>query len=81
MMKKVQNKNVIQQFLNDLVGDHTQFAPGRHFYDKVGIKQKRWGQIYRNEKSPTLLELTNLAGYFEQHISVITDKRQLKLFS
>ena len=25
------------------------FKPGKSFYEKVGIRQKRWGQIYRGE--------------------------------
>jgi len=83
MPKKITENpiNIIHQFLADLFGDHTQFVPGKHFYKRTGIKQKRWGQLYRNEKSATIQELANLAGYFDQHISVITDKRQLKIFS
>jgi hypothetical protein len=73
--------NIIQQFLTYLVCDHSQFVPARHFYKRTGIKQKRWGQIYRNDKSPTIEELTNLAGYFEKKITVTTEKRQLTIFN
>lgn len=73
--------NIIQQFLTDLVGDHSQFVPARHFYKRTGIKQKRWGQIYRNDKSPTIEELTRLAAYFEKKITVTTEKRQLTIFN
>jgi hypothetical protein len=79
--KTASNTNIIQQFLTDLVGDHSQFVPARHFYKRTGIKQKRWGQIYRNDKSPTIEELTNLAGYFEKKITVTTEKRQLTIFN
>jgi hypothetical protein len=78
---KDQKVNIIHQFLSDLVGDHSQFIPGRHFYKRTGIKQKRWGQLYRNEKSATVQELANLAGYFDQHVTVSTAKRQLSIFS
>lgn len=83
MAKKrtTENTNIVQLFINDLFGDHNQFVPARHFYTRTGIKQKRWGQIYRNEKSPTLEELAHIAAYFDKHISVITEKRQLNLFS
>jgi hypothetical protein len=82
MPKKIQHPtNIIQIFLSDLVGDHSQFVPARHFYKRTGIKQKRWGQIYRNDKSPTIEELTNLAGYFEKKITVTTEKRQLTIFN
>ena len=82
MTKKIKELpiNIVHSFLSELFGDHSQFVPGRHFYNRTGIKQKRWGQIYRNEKSPTLQELANLAGYFDKHISVITEKRQLSFF-
>jgi hypothetical protein len=82
MAKKTKDQpvNIIHQFLSDLVGDHSQFNPGRHFYKRTGIRQKRWGQLYRNEKSPTIQELANLAGYFDQHITVSTAKRQLSIF-
>lgn len=82
MNKKFSNQpNIIQQFLNDLVGDHSQFVPSKHFYRHTGIKQRRWGLIYRNEKSPTIEELTNIAGYFEKSITVTTEKRQLTIFT
>jgi len=82
MAKKLKEQpiNIIHQFLSDLVGDHTQFNPGRHFYKRTGIRQKRWGQLYRNEKSPTIEELTNLAAYFDQSITVTTPKRQMTIF-
>jgi hypothetical protein len=35
--------------------------PDRPFYLKVGIKQKRWGQIIRGEKSPLLDELRSIS--------------------
>jgi len=79
--KPQQPTNIIQQFLTDLVGDHSQFVPTRHFYKRTGIKQKRWGLIYRNEKSPTIEELTNIAGYFGKKITVTTEKRQLTIFN
>ncbi len=82
MAKKIKGEpvNIIHQFLSDLLGDHTQFKPGRHFYRRTGIKQKSWGQLYRNEKSPTVQELANIAGYFDQHITVSTPKRQMTIF-
>jgi hypothetical protein len=81
-MKKLPTPtNIIQIFLSDLVGDHSQFVPNKHFYKRTGIKQKRWGLIYRNDKSPTIEELTRLAAYFEKKITVTTEKRQLTIFN
>ena len=75
----MESKNIIQEFLNDIIGDHRQFSPNEHFYKSTRIKCKRWGQIYRNEKSPTLQELYDISAYFKKALNVITDKRQLKI--
>jgi len=45
------------------------FNPTRAFYEKIGIKQKRFGQLYRKEISPTLDEITALAKYFNVNVS------------
>ena len=44
------------------------FKPGKSFYEKVGIRQKRWGQIYRGEISPNITELKSIAEFFEVDI-------------
>ncbi len=41
------------------------FHPDKSFYDAVCINQKRWGQIYRGDTSPTIEELRSIANYFE----------------
>jgi len=40
------------------------FKPNKSFYEKVGIKQKRWGQIYRGDTSPNIIELKSIAQFF-----------------
>ena len=40
------------------------FKPEKSFYEKVGINQKRWGQIYRGEASPSIIELKSIAQFF-----------------
>ena len=40
------------------------FKPTKLFYDKVGIKQRRWGQIYRGEVSPNIIEAKSIAQFF-----------------
>jgi hypothetical protein len=40
------------------------FKPKKSFYEKVGIKQKRWGQIYRGEVPPNIIELKSIALFF-----------------
>ena len=41
-----------------------QFNPNRSFYMSIGIRQKRFGAIIRNEKSPTTDELQKLSTFF-----------------
>lgn len=47
------------------------FIPDREFYNTVSINRKRWGQLYRGEKEPTVSELKAIAKYFEFEINQI----------
>ncbi len=40
------------------------FKPNKSFYEKTGINKKRWGQLYRGDKSPIQEELQSIANYF-----------------
>ncbi len=42
------------------------FKPTKEmFYRKVGINQKRYGQLLRGEKDPMITELKNLSNFFQ----------------
>lgn len=41
------------------------FTPERSFYEKIGIRQKRWGQLVRNERPATTEEILKVAKYFQ----------------
>lgn len=41
------------------------FRPDRRFYSKVGINQKRFGQLMRQEKPIYLFEAQRLSKFFE----------------
>ena len=63
------NKLTTQNSLNKIIADHEYkfggvWKPNRHFYQTVGIGQKRFGQILRNEVSPTIEETALLADFF-----------------
>ncbi len=45
------------------------FKPDKAFYETVGIKQKRWAQLYRGQAVPNLTEMQELAKYFEVPIT------------
>jgi len=40
------------------------FKPTREFYKRLGIGQKRFGMLLKNETSPTVTELQSLKDYF-----------------
>jgi transcriptional regulator with XRE-family HTH domain len=40
------------------------FKPNPEFYQSIGINRKRWAQLYRGEKEPTVPELKRIAHYF-----------------
>ncbi len=52
VIEKIEKRNLIT------------YKPTKEFYRKIGVKQKRWGQILRNEKQPDLMQLNNLSKFF-----------------
>jgi len=73
-------KNIIKEFLDDLICDWKQFKPKKDFYNATKINPHRWGQLMRNKKSPTYNEIKDIAKYFDAKIEVLLSKKQLKLF-
>lgn len=45
------------------------FRPNNHFYETVKINPKRWGQLYRGTKEPTITEAKSIAEFFEIKIT------------
>ena len=45
------------------------FKPTKNFYTYTSIRQKRWGQLIRNEVKPQFDELLKLAEYFKIDVS------------
>lgn len=56
-------KSKIAKIIDGTDNPMVRFKPQKEFYEKTGIKQKRFGAIYRGEKSPELTELERLANY------------------
>lgn len=65
---------MIKQFIESKESKGFIFKPNGQFYSEVGINRKRWGQLYRGEKDPTLNELRNIAKYFEIEISSLIEE-------
>ena len=56
--------NKIANLIQEKENSNFKFIPDANFYKHIEIGRKRWGQILRNEKSPTLEELKRIAIYF-----------------
>jgi len=57
--------NKIQYYIKEIEKNFLiNFKPTRDFYKKVGIGQKRFGMLLKNETSATIDELENLKSYF-----------------
>lgn len=52
----------------------TKFRPNRQFYEYVGINQKRFGDIVRNNGKMNVAELISLAKFFEIPVSDLLPK-------
>jgi hypothetical protein len=57
-------KNRISVLLKEKAENGFRFVPDRDFYNKTGIKQKRWGQLLRNDKPASTEELYGIAKFF-----------------
>lgn len=69
-------KNRFSELLKQKENKGFKFIPDRMFYEKTGIKQKRWGLLIRNESPATTEELLKVAQYFDFDISEILEKPQ-----
>ena len=47
------------------------FKPSKGFYEATGIRRKRFGQIYRGEKSPMMAEMEGVCKYLNIPLSNI----------
>lgn len=61
-MEKEAVKGALEGYENRIGG---RFKPDSRFYQKVGINQKRFGQLLRGEKPILGFEARNLSQFFE----------------
>lgn len=69
-------KNKISFQIKQLEQKGFKFKPGRKFFIEIGIGQKRWGQLIRNEKPATLKELEKISSYFNIPIYSLIENRK-----
>lgn len=54
----------VKQIIESKESEFFKFKPTRDFYKMVGIGQKRWGKIIRDEVPLTIPEMLALSKYF-----------------
>lgn len=54
----------------------TKFKPNREFYNYVGINQKRFGEVVRNNDKLIVRELLSLAKFFEVSVLDLLPKEE-----
>lgn len=70
--------NNIKKILTDKSLPGFNNKPTREFFLKIGIRQKRWGQIVRNEKAATLEEIGKVSKYFDIPVNMLIDDDSMK---
>ena len=55
------DKSIISQAIG-ISSNMGEFKPSKEFYQKSGIGQKRFGQIYRGDKSPQIEEIKAISS-------------------
>lgn len=72
-------RNLITELLSNRIGNPHFFTPKREFYERTGIGQKRFGQLYRGEVNPTKAEYTALIREWNVTIEEAFELRQMEL--
>ncbi|PKP22711.1 MAG: hypothetical protein CVU05_02730 [Bacteroidetes bacterium HGW-Bacteroidetes-21] len=67
------DSNKIHDFIKSMEKKNFPFKPDTDFYNKVGIKRKRWAMILRSEVSPTVKEVNAIAKYFNVQITELIE--------
>lgn len=57
--------NKISEVITRMEKPNFPFKPSPDFYDLVGIKRKRFWQLYRKEVSPSIDEVRAIADFFK----------------
>jgi hypothetical protein len=62
--------NEIIEIIKEIEGKDCVFRPSSSFYKATRINRKRFGQIKRFEKSPTIEEFNAIAKYFDRKVTI-----------
>jgi DNA-binding Xre family transcriptional regulator len=65
MNEPVKIKNKLTSIITKRENEGFKFIPDRYFFKRVGIGQKRWPMLLRNEKPINTDELANLCTFFD----------------
>lgn len=67
--------NKIFQIINKKCSLAYVFKPKKEFYKEIGVPQKRFGQLMRNEKEALNSELERIAKFFNVEVSDLIEKK------
>ena len=73
------SRNLVLELLVSRIGNPQFFTPKRDFYERTGIGQKRFGQLFRGEANPTKNEYLALAREWNVTIYEAIDMNQMQL--
>lgn len=77
-MEKSLLNNKIEEALENRFPKGFHILPKNDFFVKIGIRRKRWGMIFRNEKAATLEEIGKVSKYFDIPVNMLIDDDSLK---
>jgi len=72
-------RNLLLEILERKFVKHEYFTPTKQFYKAVGIRQRRFWQLYRGERKMTETEYQNLTLHFKVSLQDAFEMRQLSL--
>jgi len=73
------NESLFYRILEERIGRPELFKPDRKFYLATGIRQRRFGQLLRGDKSPTDRELWSFCHQVNCSSLDLFHARQLKI--
>ena len=72
--------NLVIRLLSELIVYPEYFQPNQQFYDAIGIRQRRWWQLYKGEKKITEREYKQLCNHLKVDCKTAMNVRQLDIF-
>ncbi len=73
--------NKIEMEIKKIFPPEFHVSPQKSFYKAIGISQKRWALLIRNEKPATIEELGKVSQYFDIPINKLIDDERVNMLA